>query len=226
MTRDSDDGRNGSGMLSDFVARVLRDAERNGRVVDAPPIENVTRTRAIASGSVSRALLEELGWPRRALDHAETSYESHAIEIVRSHGDREGILVLSGEKGSGKTVAAAAWAMARNTGTSFVTAMKYARTSRFSEVRDRIIGGCRALVLDDLGAEYADDKGSFVADLDELVNAFYSDRRRLIITTNCDSVQFAERYGERISDRLAECGEWHQVLDSSMRAATRVPWET
>jgi len=53
------------------------------------------------------------------------------------------------------------------------------------------------LVLDDLGAEYSDGKGSFRVDLDELD----ASQRTLVITTNCTAADFRSRYGERIVDR-------------------------
>jgi DNA replication protein DnaC len=172
-----------------------------------------------------RPRLEELGWPKRALNEAERANpDRESIRALDHHGDHPGIIVLSGERGSGKTVAAAWWALRRTRGTAFVRAAEFARTSRYDDARKRWTDH-HALVLDDLGAEYADAKESFVSDLDELIDIFYSDLRRLIVTTNMDGASFGARYGERIIDRLAECGRWFQLGDTSMRRETRPPWE-
>ena len=68
-----------------------------------------------------------------------------------------------------------------------------------------------------VGAEYLDAKGSFLVDIDELIDTFYAQRKPLIITTNCTQRQFAERYGERITDRMTECAQWASVVGKSLR---------
>lgn len=173
---------------------------------------------------VPRARLEELGWPARALDEASRAdVDRAAISALRDRGpDAEGIVVLSGVPGNGKTVAAAWQAAERERGTVFVRASVFARTSRYGggydggDARRGWLDAAR-LCLDDLGSEYVDAKGSFSVDLDELIDTFYADRRRLTITTNCTAAAFRERYGARVVDRLAECGEWIRVDDPSFR---------
>ena len=63
-------------------------------------------------------------------------------------------------------------------------------------------------MLDDLGAEYVDAKGSFLVDLDELIDTYYGDERPLVITTNLTKDDFKARYGARIERRVRECGKW------------------
>lgn len=99
----------------------------------------------------------------------------------------------------------------------------------------------KALVLDDAGAEFADASGSYRVDLDELVDRFYADARALVITTNlvyatprqrdeavraakergesadADVPTFTDRYGERVTDRIRECGRWVSSRGGSQR---------
>ena len=100
-------------------------------------------------------------------------------------------------------------------------AAKFAANSRYDADAREAWMLAPALVLDDLGAEYLDAKGSFLVDLDELIDTFYGDGRPLVITTNTDAAAFKARYGERIVDRLRECGVWLSIADGSMRGAKR-----
>jgi DNA replication protein DnaC len=72
-------------------------------------------------------------------------------------------------------------------------------------------------VLDDLGSEYADAKGNFLVNLDELIDTFYGDKRPLLITTNCTDSEFKQRYGARIVDRIRECGSFYGIRTASLR---------
>jgi len=58
-----------------------------------------------------------------------------------------------------------------------------------------------------------------MADLDELVDTYYGDQRPLLITTNLDREAFKSRYGQRIADRLRECGRWFSIASESLRGA-------
>lgn len=161
----------------------------------------------------------ELGFPRRAVGivRAGADLVHPAIGRLRGYVASAEILVLSGPKGCGKTVAATWWAAQRRDRVRFLRASTFAASSRYDDRAARGEWFTAALVLDDLGAEFADSKGSFVADLDELVDVFYGDLRPLLITTNCSLDQFRERYGERIGDRLRECGRWISLSGESLR---------
>jgi DNA replication protein DnaC len=130
------------------------------------------------------------------------------------------IIVVSGAPGCGKTVGAAWWALRRKTSTKFVRASTFAAASRYDRQERTVWLKASALVLDDAGAEYSDAKGSLMVDLDELLDTFYGDRRPLLITTNCSVADFKTRYGERITDRLRECGRWISVDGGSLRKKT------
>lgn len=174
------------------------------------PVDLLTQLRSRATKMLER------GWPQRALDVALVANESKpGIKSVAKF-DGMGALVLSGDVGRGKTVAAAWWAMRQFIPVLFVRAATLARTSRYDAAWSTWVKA-RALCIDDLGGEYADVKGSFAVDLDELVDTFYADKRALIITTNCKAGVFKQRYGARVLSRLSESGLWVNVTGESMR---------
>jgi len=174
--------------------------------------------------------LAERGFPARAI----AALRGGAVPPAgitwyeRMRASAIGIVVISGPKGVGKTVAATWLAAARTEPWRFVRAASLLASSRYDRVeREQLFSG--PLVLDDLGAEYADPKGSFLVDLDELVDVFYGAMRPLVITTNVLASEpasepggkprhpFRERYGERIADRLHECGRWVSMTGESLR---------
>lgn len=172
-----------------------------------------------------REALAEAGFPLRAIEYAISADESNlAIARIRAWDPkRENVLVLSGSKGIGKTVAATwwalRWAVQRDSAPAFARAATFAASSRYdrdSDGRERWLRAA-ALVFDDMGAEFADAKGSLLVDLDELIDVFYGDRKPLLITTNCPHTAFAARYGERIVDRIRECGVFFEWSGPSLR---------
>jgi hypothetical protein len=79
------------------------------------------------------------------------------------------------------------------------------------------------LVLDDLGEEEATPKA--LAMISTLLSTRFADGKRTIITTNLDQRDFRPRYGERVVDRVRECGLdadetsrwWVKCTGSSLR---------
>lgn len=173
----------------------------------------------IARVDANRAGVIAAGFPRRAVEFAAKIDADHPVIARLGTWDLDEIsaLILSGPKGVGKTVAAAWWSLRRKAAPLFLRASTFAASSRYNrDERERWMGAS-ALVLDDLGAEYVDAKGSFLVDLDELVDVFYGDKRPLLITTNCGAGAFKERYGERIADRIRECGAFFEWSGPSFR---------
>lgn len=164
--------------------------------------------------------LHDAGFPRRALDEAAAADET-APPIVRVAAwdvAKNSTLVISGGNGCGKTVAATWWAMRFHGVPRFLRASTLAASSRYDRDQRSAILEAPALVLDDLGAEYMDSKGSFLVDLDELLDVFYGDYRPLLITTNAAFDVFRMRIGERVADRLRECGSFWATTAPSRRA--------
>jgi DNA replication protein DnaC len=170
--------------------------------------------------------LEKNGFELGPLSEAEQADVTKAaiVGVTNWAASKATILVLSGSLGCGKTTAAARWALKhceRYTAPLFLRASTLARTSRFdSDTRETWLNA-PGLVLDDLGVEYADAKGSFQADLEELVDCYYGKRRPLIITTNVRKEEFKVRYRDRIADRLRECGTWFAIADGSLRGKAK-----
>jgi DNA replication protein DnaC len=163
--------------------------------------------------------LRELGWPARLLQiaHAADRTQPGVARVLANDFAKANVIILSGAPGCGKSVAAAVWATERRRPVSFLRASTFAASSRYSAEDRAAWYSAKALVLDDLGSEYLDAKGSFLVDLDELVDTYYADLRPLVITTNCTREQFVERYGQRIDDRLRECATWFSIASPSLR---------
>jgi DNA replication protein DnaC len=242
--------------LDEDLAKIIASAnarfEAGGRFVDgeapAPSSQDLNAERLERRAKAMAAN----GWERRVLalvtGKASTAYEetraSAYLNAMRSvDTDDGGIVVLAGNVGSGKTAAAARWSYTRTRNAPrFLRSSEFFRSSRYlrddagDSVRDDLLRQ-QALVLDDVGAEYADANGNYRVDLDELIDRFYADRRVLVMTTNIayatpeqrerakasgvavdeNAATFVDRYGERVTDRLRECGRWVDAATASMR---------
>src|ERR1700744_2874139 len=141
-----DDGK----QLSELIARVMETGIKNARIVDDHPDD--------LAHVLPAAEMAKLGWPARAISIAARARTTVEAIVAVSSFAAPGILVLAGEKGCGKTVACAWWAMRRPAGARFIRAGEFAAQGRYSADRKDIIAS-RSIVLDDLGTEYADDKG-------------------------------------------------------------------
>jgi hypothetical protein len=137
---------------------------------------------------------------------------------------RRGIYVLSGPIGCGKSHAAAAWLTEfGGRAPMWSTAARLAATSRYDADARARRESATAMVLDDLGVEYADRGGSFLSDLDELVDWFYATEKPLVITTNIALAErggrnpFADRHKGRIASRITESRGWLAVSGPDLR---------
>jgi DNA replication protein DnaC len=173
----------------------------------------------LASRPARAEQLADLDWPERSIESAVRADEKR--EAIAKLGAwnvmDKNVVVLSGQPGCGKTVAAAWWSLRRPERVRFMRATTFAAASRYDQAARAAWARADALVLDDLGAEYLDGQGSFRVDLDELIDTYYSDRRPLILTTNLNSQLFRKNYGERVWDRLRECARWVPVSEQSLR---------
>lgn len=149
------------------------------------------------------------------------------------------VLVLSGTRGCGKTTAAA-WCVAQEPPDDpyrseewyrapektwrvweprFADVTVIQRASRYDEEQMLPLERAAVLAIDDLGMEYADVKGSFAALFDGLFNSRYAAQLKTVITTNLPAAEFKARYGERVADRIRECGTFVELNEQSLRGA-------
>jgi DNA replication protein DnaC len=193
---------------------------RDAEVAEIRALADVRSRLDTAEGQRrAQVAMVDRGWPERAVDDAfNADVHREAITAMRDRDPRRNIIVLSGSVGSGKTVAAARWSIDEHRESSFVRATTMARTSRYESDSVAPWYNARALVLDDLGAEYLDTKGSYLVDLAELIDTYHGERRPLVITTNCRWGEFEARYQARITDRLHESAEWISLSSNSMRS--------
>jgi hypothetical protein len=149
-----------------------------------------------------------------------------ALDAIQAPPEGAHLIVLSGGVGCGKTTAASWWLWhgahghrqyARTGPPRFVAVSWFARHSRYEYERFDALERARALVVDDLGMEYADAKGSFVADLDALLDARYRNLLPTVLTTNLESDDFMERYGPRLRSRIHEFGCFINVNGPDLR---------
>lgn len=130
-------------------------------------------------------------------------------------------LTLGGDVGTGKSLAAAwcAWRQAQaGVAPVWLKASEAATQPIFGSealANMRRWRTCRFLVIDDLGAETL--SAGWRSTFGDLVDARYSARARLLVTSNLNAAALIERYGERVADRLQDEGRVLEVAGGSMR---------
>lgn len=177
--------------------------------------------RAVAAGFDENALYEWSGFDvygRIRPDAKAPRYADAFRSLVEAFADGRYLVVLSGETGTGKTMASALCATWK--GARMVTAQRIIEMNRFNGELDAI-GGVPALVVDDLGTEYMDGKGEAEARWDGLFNRRYRmarmERAPFVVTCNLTAKDFKARYGARVADRIVEVGKFIAVGGTSMR---------
>jgi hypothetical protein len=190
-----------------------------------------------------------MNWSRKFLADGARAYAADTSRFLgereRDHDDSpeaeaKRVLLLGGGTGVGKTIAAT-WVALKSDDPmpGFIRASELERRGRYDKDLRGWIPERTSLVIDDLGAELLDGKGVFRSFLDEVVDQFYSSKRRLIITTNLEpriteayqasctaegrepEPQFRERYGDRVRSRVIQIGMWAQCGNSDLRVPTR-----
>jgi len=200
--------------------------------------EAEAKAMVAAENAAKARALRETGIPAKDQERISvgTLEQTPATDAIGSGAD---LICLSGNPGCGKTTAAAAWLWQylqradswrpdrRMLGTPSVLPvaplpifLKSARLSRWERYdvkeMDRLLQSAR-LVIDDLGVEFQDSKGNFMAILDEVIDTRYDESRPTVITTNLDADAFKSRYGERIADRIRESGKFVSLGNASLR---------
>jgi DNA replication protein DnaC len=201
------------------------ECEREKAESDAEWEERIRSERAAAAELEQRTRLESSGIPERKrqylADYAETRALQAALSLDGCNGKT--VLLIGGAPGVGKTVAAciAAW---RTPGSvRFVTAVDLVRHGAFDPEFWDDLSACAALVVDDLGSEPLDERGWALASILDLLSKRYDSQQKTWITLNLPIEKFFARYGrdgERLRDRLRECGRYVEVKGPSMRGGS------
>lgn len=189
---------------------------------------------ARARTEANPALLARLGVPARTIAALEALRAVPALQQARQwESGEKTFLVLKGDPGTGKTVAAA-WLLrrylasragqAQPTGGQvredalWVASSDLACLSSFSE-QDREwlqrASWARFLVLDDFAAEAMHEHA--LARLERLVDVRYGNNLRTVFTTNADTTSLVDRAGARITDRFRECATVANCGSDSLR---------
>lgn len=203
--------------------------------------EEQAKAEALEKERQRRVRLVERGIPVKDVEALvnETLRDTAALNIARGWWETDSTcLVLSGTRGCGKTTAAAwcvaqpyredpyrdkdAWRYQRESPREwqsplFLDVTKLQRASRYDDEKMLEIEMASTLAIDDLGMEYADAKGSFAALFDGLFNTRYANAMKTVITTNLTAADFKARYGERVADRIRECGRFVELNEQSLR---------
>jgi len=178
----------------------------------------------ISNEAVAEAAIK-CGIPKkfvRTVMAGEISQNTPAIRaILEAELAGKSMVALSGGVGCGKSAAAARYAIGairRARTTMWLQAWHLSRLSAFdAEVFTRYTEA-PVLVIDDIGAEYQDEKGFWMMMLGGIINDRYdNDATMTILTTNLSGPRFKERYGERISDRIREIGVFAELPNGSLR---------
>ena len=178
------------------------------------------------------AALEAVGVPKKTREAALGELETNsALGQVRSWAQSgQTMLVIGGDHGIGKSVAAAWW-MAQTvrdvtptpkTQRRWWWPMALVRKGAYSESIEQL-HQVSSLVIDDASAEFSDEKGFFASIFTELINARYEAQLPTLLTANGNPAVFRSRYGERFFDRLCEVGSWVSVIGKSYRKRAAAP---
>lgn len=202
-------------------------AERDRKIAEQR--EKEEQAKLDAERETWRARLVEWGVPVKDVERISGPTDldpTGALKVAQdSHEKEQRIVVISGPVGCGKTTAAAWWLSQEGPRSPylkvhsplFIPVYKLERVSRYDEKAMARIERARRLVIDDLGAEYLDQKNAFVTFLRGLIDARYNNCLPLLVSTNLTADEFKERYGERVVDRLREVGRFAGIKGESLR---------
>lgn len=194
-----------------------KQTERNER--EATAAARVLRTQG--------AKLSRSGVGERSLEAAANAQASEALAVVKRWLPEHALtwLVLCGDKGTGKSVAAT-WGIReviRGGGTAaFRRASELAKLSSFDAGADELehLKRVHLLVIDDFGTEQLTDHAK--AQLHELVDHRHEHYGRTVLTSNLKWTLLEQRLGERIADRIAQAGRVVQIAPEPSLRRKRV----
>lgn len=211
--------------LCEELDTLQRDIDRESTERDA-----IERNLRRLAGKLQRS-----GASPRALDAAEAAKPTEALTLVQRWLPDESLtwLVMCGDKGVGKTVAAT-WAVrelcARGRSGAVKRATEVAKLSQFDAGKAELdwLKRVDLLVVDDFGTELLNDYARAVwHELLDYRHEFYG---RTIITSNLhwltkgDKPGLADRLGERLVDRVQQAGRVQQLqAERSLRRIGKKP---
>ena len=212
--------------MEDFDAATVIERLR-AKAKSAEEVEQFEAAEQIDETKRIDQVLQAFGVPRRIRMTLTAPVETSALARVRewlAKGEASWCIVLSSDKGVGKSTAAGWW-LSRVADGVMPDARMFRRWWPSAEIASMDFYGddfkrlceCESLVIDDLGVEFNDAKGAFQSKLDRLLDSRYREFRRTIITTNLTAKGFSERYDGRIFDRLREGAQWQSVAGASLR---------
>jgi hypothetical protein len=144
--------------------------------------------------------------------------DTRSTRACRRVGRDYTILVLIGDRGCGKSYAAADWLWSARHAVPYglerkVTARRFIEAPALAAVEfaDRpALGLAAGLAIDDAGTE----KDFLIAEWADIFIARYKNKLATVITTNMNQADFCDRYGGRFADRMKEVGAFRVVSNS------------
>ena len=193
------------------------------RLLSALPEEHLDDTEEFDL-AVWRDNASAAGVPRRALNTLSTDIiQTEAMQEIELFPPN-GILVLSGRAGCGKTVAASKWLCDKVTDkpnvppvVRFATVPDIERMGRYNAKALGALESIPFLAIDEIGSEFLDTRGSFTSVLDAILGKRDSECRETLLTTNLTAEQFKSSYGMKIIDRIRGAGRFASVDAPSLR---------
>ncbi len=180
---------------------------------------NCPRRLQAAPSERRRLLLEAAGVPARYADRLCSTgplAPTPALALARKFittTPRPWLVAIAGPKGIGKSMAGC-WALGEEQG-RYLAAPDLERL----DFDPAPFHATRLLVLDELGQERASDY--VVGRVQALLQERYAEQRPTLVTTNLPRRgvpgAFAERYGERLDDRVNEGGRYVGLAGESLR---------
>ncbi len=168
------------------------------------------------------ALAESLGIPRRLRWLWDIGQRGGAASRVNAQAqyqlDRTPasccILILSGDTGNGKSVAAGGWAW-RKRGHWWPAMRSYWYQPWAQETAWLLT--CDRLVVDGIQREWSSKDGVHVRNLRYIITERYDNRRKTLITTDCTSSEFEDLLGRRYSDAANDDVRFVRLTEASLR---------
>jgi len=136
--------------------------------------------------------------------------------LVNAFADGKKLIVLTGGVGTGKTMAATMCAVIP--GARMISAFDIMSLSIYDNSAKHLLT-CPLLVIDDLGVEFLDEKGTFNLKLEWILNGRYALSLPMVVTMNLTQAELKARYSDRIVDRIREVGRFISLSGESMRRA-------